>query len=664
MIVKNESKIIKRLFDSVIDIIDSYCICDTGSTDNTVEMIEEYFKNKNIPGRIVHEPFKNFSHNRTFALQSAVGLSDYLLLIDADMVLEVNNFNKNILKTADSFHILQGNDSFYYQNLRIIKNNGLFKYFGVTHEYIDTPSGTTVYSFEKKDLFIRDIGDGGSKNDKFQRDIRLLLDGLKENPKCERYHFYLANSYFDTGNFEEALKYYTKRIELGGWQEEVWYSYFRKGTCLKNLGKLGEAFLVWLEGYEYYPDRLEAIYEIILHYRCNSKHKLCEIYYNIAKNVLDKKLKRDGYLFLHDDIYTFKIFYEFTIFAAYNGINNINDEIIKILNHSNDHNINNNLLSNMKFYKDILKKKKTFVFDNIITHKVDNEDKPFLSSSSCLIKNGNDGYKMNIRYVNYYIQENGNYINCEKNIISMNKYLELDDQFKTKNELYMDLVVDDRLYNGVEDVKIYYDKYTDTLKYLGTGYHLNNSLGIVSGKYDLESKKLEVNELRQTFNNSNCEKNWVFVDYKDELYIIYDWFPMKICKLENNHLNIMEIKNTPKFFSRVRGSTCGFNYIKNISESNNGNISINISEKEIWFVCHIVSYESPRHYYHIICVFDSNMNLLRYSAPFKFEGEPIEYCLSIVVEDEQVLINYSTWDRTTRIGVYDKNYIESLLKYK
>ena len=47
----------------------------------------------------------------------------------------------------------------------------------------------------------------------------------------------------------------------------------------------------------------------------------------------------------------------------------------------------------------------------------------------------------------------------------------------------------------------------------------------------------------------------------------------------------------------------------------------------------------------------------------KFEGDLIEYCLSIVFEDDQVLINYRTWDRTTRIGVYDKNYIDSLLVY-
>jgi len=60
MIVKNESKIITRMLESVSSIIDCYCICDTGSTDDTLEVISTFFKNKNIPGKIVIEPFKNF----------------------------------------------------------------------------------------------------------------------------------------------------------------------------------------------------------------------------------------------------------------------------------------------------------------------------------------------------------------------------------------------------------------------------------------------------------------------------------------------------------------------------------------------------------------------------------------------------------------------------
>ena len=51
MIVKNESNIIIRLFDSILPIIDSYCICDTGSTDNTIEIIKKYFDKHVIKGK-------------------------------------------------------------------------------------------------------------------------------------------------------------------------------------------------------------------------------------------------------------------------------------------------------------------------------------------------------------------------------------------------------------------------------------------------------------------------------------------------------------------------------------------------------------------------------------------------------------------------------------
>ena len=44
MIVRNESKIITRLLKSVEAIVDTYCICDTGSTDNTVEILENFKK--------------------------------------------------------------------------------------------------------------------------------------------------------------------------------------------------------------------------------------------------------------------------------------------------------------------------------------------------------------------------------------------------------------------------------------------------------------------------------------------------------------------------------------------------------------------------------------------------------------------------------------------
>ena len=82
MIVKNESKIIKRFLDSVVSLIDGYCICDTGSTDNTCEIIQTYFKEKNMPGKLVEKEFIDFATNRNFALEECHSLTDidYILL--------------------------------------------------------------------------------------------------------------------------------------------------------------------------------------------------------------------------------------------------------------------------------------------------------------------------------------------------------------------------------------------------------------------------------------------------------------------------------------------------------------------------------------------------------------------------------------------------------
>ena len=666
MIVKNESKIITRLFDSVVSVIDCYCICDTGSTDDTVQIIINYFNEKNIPGKVVHEPFQNFCHNRNFALMACVGMSDFVLLLDADMILEVKNFKKTQLVEYDAYNILQGSDSFYYQNLRIVKNDGRYKYMGVTHEYIDRPPGSMSKNIERSDLFIRDIGDGGSKQNKFERDVKLLLEGLMKEPNNHRYFFYLANSYHDLGRYNEAIYWYKRRIEAGGWIEEVWYSYYRTGLCYKKQNDYPNALWYWLEGYNFYPDRLEGLYEAIHYYRNNSKHKLGVALYKMCKEVLNKNLPRNDYLFLYDDVYTFLLHYEYTIVAAYCGIHNINDEAVAILNRSHGTEVSN-LLSNMKFYKFVLNQSGRIVMDSTFDRDILGVNTRFLSSSSCLIpKHTGDGYYMNIRYVNYFITDSGSYINCDRSIITINEFVEMNKNLEIVKRMPMNFTFEDRRYVGVEDVRIFTNQDNNDLLYIGTGYHRCNKIGINYGKYDMNTLDIEVNELTQNFNHSDCEKNWLYVRYNGANHIIYNWHPLQICSLdtENHCIKVVETRDMPKIFSRARGSTCGFEYRKKIGENNNTNITISIEETEFWFVCHIVSYEQPRHYYHVICVFDCNMNLLRYSAPFKFEGECIEYCLSIVVEDEKVYINYSTWDRTTRIGVYDKKYIDSILTYE
>jgi tetratricopeptide (TPR) repeat protein len=574
-------------------------------------------------------------------------MSDFVLLMDADMVLQISDFNKNNLELFDAYRLLQGNDSFYYQNTRIVRNNGLYSYFGVTHEYLNVPPSNRMGSLRKSELFILDIGDGGSKDNKYERDIHLLTQGLIEEPRNERYHFYLANSYFDHGDFLQAIEMYRKRIDLKGWDQEVWYSYYRIGLSYKRLGRMAEAVYTWLKAFDYMPTRVENLYEIIEHYRVISNHKLCHLFYDMATKVIQQSRHNlDNFLFLQKDVYDYKIDYEYTIIALYVGITNINDKVVSILNASNHFPINANLLSNLKFYKSILTPQRIINLDETICKDVNGIQTEFLSSSSCLIPNKEtDTYYLNVRFVNYVIDDNGQYHKCDNHIITMNKFVELSKDLKIIREKQFDLEFVERRYIGTEDVRIFRDT-NDRIRFIGTGYHTNNQIGVVSGQYNIMENNIKAVELKCLFKNQ-CEKNWVFVNYHDKTLIVYNWFPLQLCKQElNDTITVVKEVQMPRIFSYARGSSSGFQF-----------------KDELWFVIHIVSHESPRHYYHLIVVFDKDMNLKRYSAPFKFEGTPIEFCLSIVVEQERVLINYSTWDRTTRIGVYNKDYIDSILKY-
>ena len=620
MIVKNESNIIERLLSSVLPIIDTYCICDTGSTDNTIEVINNFFKDK-IEGKIIQEPFKNFCYNRNFALKECWGMSDYILLLDADMILEIKDFKKKNLK-HDVYQVLQGNDNFQYQNIRIIKNQEGFEYLGVTHEYLNIPQEKQISKILKNELFILDVGDGGSKKNKFERDIKLLTDGLKDEPNNIRYHFYLANSYHDIGDLDNAIKYYEKRVKLGGWKEEVWYSYYRMGLCYQRKGEMEKAISHWLEAYEENPKRLENLYEIIKYYRSRTKYQTAWMFYQMIKDFN----YQDDNLFLDKTVYQYKIYQEFIYFAYYVNQKNINQEVVQVLNHVRDNDL---ILSNMKFYPNVLVGEK-INFNLSYSRNYKEKDFHFISSSPCIVKNDN-GYLLNIRMVNYRIDENGKYLNVENQIITEQKVYQLDSKFEKISEHQFEINYDEnKLYLGVEDIRIFNGKF------IGTTQHADGKLGMVDGEYDLKKDVLEYEELKG-FNH--CEKNWVF--YQDK--VVYSWFPLTLGQIKNNELEILEKKDMPLIFSRIRGSSCGYQY-----------------QNEIWFITHMVSYENPRHYYHLIVVFDEEMNLLRYTAPFKFEGCPIEYSLSLIVEEERVLITHSTWDKTSNIGIYKKNYIEKL----
>ena len=136
MIVKNESHIISHTLNNILEHmnIDYWVISDTGSTDYTVNIIQDFFKERGISGEIFHDKWKDFGHNRTKALEHAYGKSDYLFIFDADDLIHGNIKLPSILD-KDSYSLQFENPVSYHRNI-LISNRMRWKYVGVLHELL------------------------------------------------------------------------------------------------------------------------------------------------------------------------------------------------------------------------------------------------------------------------------------------------------------------------------------------------------------------------------------------------------------------------------------------------------------------------------------------------------------------------------------------------
>jgi len=631
MIVKNESRIIERLLTSVLPIIDSYCICDTGSTDDTIARIESFMEKAGKPGIVFSEPFRNFGYNRTVALEKAQEYGEYALLLDADMKLHIEpGFRKDELTEA-GYNCKQGLGALEYWNTRIIKTGLGIRCVGPTHEYYEFPAPLSPKPLST--LWIEDIGDGGAKADKFIRDIRLLTEALVTEPNNQRYLFYLANSYKDNGQTEEAIVWYKKRLAVGGWIEEVFYTAYEIGNMYSRLGKDEDAVFWWLDAYNRHPARAESLYEIIHYYRLKSKHALASLF---LKTALFIPFPKDDTLFIRKDVYDTLLYYEYSIVAYYTKEPIYHFRYLNLL--GSEYN-KSNVLSNYRFYVQTVRGE-YFPFNDCVEKTIDGVTDTYTSSTPC-IQPYRDGYLMNVRYVNYKVNAQGGYDFRHTNgkIATLQKTLLLDKDFQILSSVWKDRVHDASLrYQGIEDVK--YIEIQNSLQFIGTVEH-NGTLTVGVGAYDIEADCLFPTPLTSPSGRS-CEKNWALFEHDSAVHYLYEWSPLTI--LDSELREVKKQTTVPAFFRDLRGSSNGFRY-----------------KKELWFLTHLVHYDTPRYYYHMIVILDAEtLDLQRHSCLFKLSSSAIEYALGLIVEDDRLVFSYSTNDASSIVMSVTRPTIDTL----
>lgn len=324
MIVKNEAPNIERCLESVAPFINYYVICDTGSTDNTKEIIKNFFDKKGIPGEILDHEWKHFGHNRSLALEACLGKTKWAMMIDADDFLAGNLPVEKFDESLDGYVVKIKRGPFEWYRAQLF-NLGRKKwwYEEPLHEYAVCEQPMNVhklegdYAWEVRTEGCRARESNGDDREKYRKDYYFLKKYLEENPTNVRTQFYLAQSAFDAHMFDIAEQEYEKRAKMGGWIEEVFYSWMRVGICREVLEKPVESVIdAFLKAHEVLPVRSEPFWQMSCIYR---KHERPRNAFIMACHGLSIPMPTDNILFVDTNVYTWGILDEVATTAAHVG---------------------------------------------------------------------------------------------------------------------------------------------------------------------------------------------------------------------------------------------------------------------------------------------------------------------------------------------------------
>jgi glycosyltransferase involved in cell wall biosynthesis len=293
LMVKNEAKVIERCINSVLPGVDVVLVCDTGSTDGTIGVVTKSCKDKEVAFVTFAHTWVNYAYNRNFLLEKCREFGegiDYWLLLDADETIEITHELPEL--TGDAIQVMMENGSLKYSVPRLVSAKKPWKYVGAAHEYITCDEPFTYQWMSH--LVIHHHADGGNHGDKLEREAALLLADLHDNPKEPRTVFYLARTFDDMGRWQDACKLYEQRKGLGGFDEEIWYSWYRKGALLCEASRKDpitaeslrdEGIAQLLDAYQVRPWRAEPLWYLANFYSGERSHTLAQFFYRAANDI-------------------------------------------------------------------------------------------------------------------------------------------------------------------------------------------------------------------------------------------------------------------------------------------------------------------------------------------------------------------------------------------
>lgn len=219
MIIKNASYCIKNTLEHIKPFISYYTILDTGSQDNTIDIIKRELKD--IKGILYEKQFGsqsanefNFRDARNDCLKTSFNNDSkckYIIELDDSFIFKSINFNIDKLMDDCYDMKIMNKDQFYYSTRIRSKKSKLFysDRFSI-HELLDIKD----YKLKKlNSCFIIDdqtVESNTRSSNRYETDLKMLLNDLKNDKEVDksRFYYYIAKTYYQLKNYNKAIEYY------------------------------------------------------------------------------------------------------------------------------------------------------------------------------------------------------------------------------------------------------------------------------------------------------------------------------------------------------------------------------------------------------------------------------------------------------------------------
>lgn len=275
VMVKNGGKQFEDMLNANMHLVDQWTILDTGSTDETIDVINRVLVGKK-KGELFQEPFINFRDSRNRLLELAGTTCKYTLMLDDTYIIEgdLRGFLNEVRgdQFGDSFTLYIKSDDVEYGSNRILKTSKKLKYLFKIHEVIQDKNNTNVViPFQRAHIVDGrfDYMETRTMNRK-QLDLKLLYEEVDDDPNNPRSFYYLAQTYNLLEDYEKAYYYFLKRTNhpVQGFIQEKIDAVFEAARVanFKLQKPWPECEALYLKAFELDNSRPDALYFLGIHY--------------------------------------------------------------------------------------------------------------------------------------------------------------------------------------------------------------------------------------------------------------------------------------------------------------------------------------------------------------------------------------------------------------